>query len=336
MAYSVREARRAIGRRVNQTKPKVSVCVITYNQEKYIRQCLQSIVDQETDFELEVIVGDDCSTDGTRLIVQEFADQYPDLVRPIFHEENQGGTSNLLEVYDAAKGEYIAHMDGDDYMLPGKLRTQAEALDSNSDCTICVHDVRQFDQQKQRFLSLPRRQTPRKADLKFLLMNLPYFAHSSKMYRAECREGLERASEDILDCYFHVHHALNGDILYLDEQLGVYRVNAGPNTNANDDPKTIYRNPSPRLIELGIEAIEYARRSGLDAAVIDKAIAKLYFEYSHTCLLARNFDGFKANIKKSVDADRLHGLQAMFNFFSSVPALLFLMVRSWSELKHTY
>ena len=56
--------------------PKVSVCVITFNHEKYIRQCLQSIVDQETNFDFEVIVGDDCSKDGTREVVQEFAGKY--------------------------------------------------------------------------------------------------------------------------------------------------------------------------------------------------------------------------------------------------------------------
>jgi len=120
--------------------PKVSVCVITYNQEKYIRQCLQSIVDQETDFYFEVIVGDDCSTDGTRAIVQEFVERYPGVVKPIFQEKNiGGGVHNYLTVHKATRGEYIAHVDGDDYCLPGKLQAQADLLDDDPDCNLVWH-----------------------------------------------------------------------------------------------------------------------------------------------------------------------------------------------------
>lgn len=72
--------------------PKVSVCVVTYNQEKYIHECLQSLVDQETDFEFEVIVGDDGSTDGTRAVVVDFARKYPKIVKPLLHEKNNGPT----------------------------------------------------------------------------------------------------------------------------------------------------------------------------------------------------------------------------------------------------
>ena len=95
--------------------PEVSVCVVTYNQEKYITECLQSVVDQETDFDFEVLVGDDCSTDGTRRIVQEFAEKYPDIIKPILHSKNTGAFHNYVSVHNAAMGKYIAHLDGDDY-----------------------------------------------------------------------------------------------------------------------------------------------------------------------------------------------------------------------------
>ena len=81
---------------VTEKKPKVSVCVVTYNQEKYIRQCLQSIVDQETDFDFEVIVSDDCSMDGTCAIVQEFVEKYPGMVKPIFHDRNMGALRSVV------------------------------------------------------------------------------------------------------------------------------------------------------------------------------------------------------------------------------------------------
>ena len=118
---------------------KVSVCVVTYNQEKYIAECLDSLVSQETDFKFEIIVGEDCSTDGTRAIVQQYVDKYPDLIKPIFHDQNVGAVENIKQVYLAAKGKYIAHLDGDDMALPTKLQKQFDTLEANPDCAICVH-----------------------------------------------------------------------------------------------------------------------------------------------------------------------------------------------------
>jgi glycosyltransferase involved in cell wall biosynthesis len=125
--------------------PKVSVCVITYNQERYIRECLQSLVTQQTNFAFEVIVGDDCSSDGTRAIVQEFVERYPAIVRPMFQPTNTGGSRNNLEVHAAACGEYVAHVDGDDYALPGKLQAQADILDRDHRCNAVWHPVDFFD-----------------------------------------------------------------------------------------------------------------------------------------------------------------------------------------------
>jgi len=126
-------------------QPKLSVCVITYNQERYIRECLQSLITQRTDFPFEIIVGDDCSTDGTRAIVQEFVDRHPDVVRALFQPTNTGGSRNNLEVHAAARGKYVAHVDGDDYALPGKLQAQTDILDRDPECNAVWHPVDFFD-----------------------------------------------------------------------------------------------------------------------------------------------------------------------------------------------
>src|SRR6185369_17391361 len=120
---------------------KLSVCVVTYNQENYIRQCLQSIIDQVTDFSFEIIVGDDCSTDNTRSIVKEYCDKYPEIIKPLFHQVNIGATRNYFAVHSKAGGEYIAHCDGDDYKIPGKLQKQVAFLDQHRDCAIVGHDL---------------------------------------------------------------------------------------------------------------------------------------------------------------------------------------------------
>jgi glycosyltransferase involved in cell wall biosynthesis len=128
-----------------QTYPKVSVCVITYNQEHYIGECLQSLVEQRTNFDFEIIVGDDFSTDGTRAIILDFARQYPHLVRTNFQPYNTGGSKNNLDVHAAARGIYVAHIDGDDYALPGKLQAQADVLDADNDCSAVWHIADFFD-----------------------------------------------------------------------------------------------------------------------------------------------------------------------------------------------
>ena len=307
--------------------PKVSVCVITYNQEKYIRQCLQSIVDQETDFDFEVIVADDCSKDGTREIVQSFTKKYPAMVRSIYQEKNTGGTKNLIDVYAATRGQYVAHMDGDDFMLPEKLKTQANQLERNPDCSICFHEVKRYDQHSKRYLKFKPKEIPYKSNLKYLLMNPSYFIPSSKMFRADCHNGIDLAMDELLDFYFHVHHALKGKILYLNDVLGVYRVNMGLSVDINIINNPVYKNPNPKMPKLCVDAIEYARRSGVEEEFIDKSKAKLYFGFSYSYLMARNFPKFKFYIKKSRKTARLHKIQYFFRLFSGIPIFLFMLVR---------
>ena len=306
--------------------------MVTFNHEKYIRQCLQSIVDQWTNFSFEVIVGDDCSTDGTRAIVQEFAQLYPAVVKPIYHEMNIGGTKNLMAVHCAAIGEYIAHMDGDDFMLPGKLNIQADELDKNPDCAMCFHRMKQFDQYNQRYLKFRPKAIPRKSDLVFLLMNHSLFFHSSKMYRAECRNGLDPGVDEMLDFYFHVHHIQRGNILFLSDFLGVYRLNVEV-CSVKSNKNSIYRIPAPWMLELGINAIEYAGRSGVEADLINKAKAKAYLDSSYWHLMAMDFDKFQMLINKSYETAQLNSIQFLFKVFSGVPIILFLIVRLRARLK---
>lgn len=208
--------------------PKVSVCVITYNQERYIRTCLQSLVEQQTNFDFEIIVGDDCSTDGTRAVVEEFAQTYPVLVRAIFQQKNTGGSKNNLDVHAAALGEYVAHVDGDDYALPGKLQAQADLLDSEPDCHAVWHRVDFFD-------DLGGFCSGRTADLSSFKDGRVLFAdairlgfigvHSSLMYRRSAREDVD-PNRQILDLYITWDLVSKGFGHIIDDVLGCYRVGA--------------------------------------------------------------------------------------------------------------
>jgi glycosyltransferase involved in cell wall biosynthesis len=209
-------------------RPKVTVCVITYNQQPYIRQCLDSLVSQTVNFDFEIVVGDDCSTDGTREIVNEFIARYPNLVRTNFQPSNTGGSRNNLEVHAAALGEYVAHMDGDDYALPGKLQAQADALDRDAACNAVWHPVDFFDDEGG-FCS------GKTADLSMFKDGIVLFedsirmgyvgVYSSLMYRRAART-VPDPSRNILDLYFTWDLLSKGYGRVLPIILGRYRVSS--------------------------------------------------------------------------------------------------------------
>ena len=123
---------------------KVSVTIITYNQRKFIRKAIDSALAQQTTFPFEILVGDDCSTDGTQEIIRAYEQQYPGKVMGVFHPRNLGknGGINFLETLKRAKGEYYALMDGDDYWTdPLKLQKQADYLDAHPIYSTVFHNV---------------------------------------------------------------------------------------------------------------------------------------------------------------------------------------------------
>ncbi len=115
-------------------KKKVSVVIATYNQERFLPHTLESVVKQKVDFDFEVLVGDDCSSDKTAEIITEYAKKYPDIIIPIIREKNLGMAGNIKDLMMRAKGEYIAFIEGDDYWLDeNKLQIQVDFLDANPD-----------------------------------------------------------------------------------------------------------------------------------------------------------------------------------------------------------
>lgn len=131
------------------TNPLVTVACITYNHGKYVRECLNGILKQKCSFEVEIIVHDDKSTDGTREIIEEYKNAYPNIIL-ILQNENQysKGKKPLIDfILPRAKGRYMAFCEGDDYWTdPNKLQNQADFLESNSDFSFCTHLVNRVDE----------------------------------------------------------------------------------------------------------------------------------------------------------------------------------------------
>ncbi len=129
----------------------VSVVFITYNHEKYVRKALLSVLQQKTDFPFEVIVGEDCSTDGTRAVLQEIKAQYPEQVKLLFREKNLGRpTLNVYQTSMECTGRYVAYLEGDDYWTDmNKLQRQVDFLEAHPEYIAVTHTCQMVDEENQ-------------------------------------------------------------------------------------------------------------------------------------------------------------------------------------------
>ena len=204
-------------------EPEVSVCVIAYNHEKYIRVCLQSIVDQQVGFDFEIVVSDDCSQDATREIIAEFYQKYPDKIKPVFREENVGGSRNFINTHNRARGRFVCHCDGDDYFLPGKLQSQYAYMESHPDCSVTWHRMQLLENNATCFLGNPAEILPDgRIDISTLLRLGSIGAHSASMYRRSARRTTDE-NLILLDFYYSLEFLQSGYGYFIDQILGVYR-----------------------------------------------------------------------------------------------------------------
>ncbi|MCX6171917.1 MAG: glycosyltransferase [Flavobacterium sp.] len=119
----------------------VSVCITAYNIDKYLVECVESILIQETNFNYEIVVGEDFSSDNTIEILKSYESRFPNIFRIIYNEKNIGMMPNFIKTIEASNGKYVALMDGDDVWLDKyKLQKQIDFLEENQDYSLCFHD----------------------------------------------------------------------------------------------------------------------------------------------------------------------------------------------------
>lgn len=277
---------------------QVSVCIVTYNQEKYIAECLDSLVNQKTNFNFEIIVGEDCSTDGTRTIIQKYINQYPELIVPLFHEKNVGPVENLKQVYLKAKGKYIAHIDGDDLALPNKLQKQFDILEMNPDCSICVHNMEAIDGNSKKMNRTFSVFEEKKYSLLDMYLINPFFIHSSKMFVNKIDEYLDQLNVNALDIEVHIEQAKQGDIYFIGECLGVYRQFVG----VTYEGKLI--NPLiPQRIQDVYHKFPYERFTADDISCVNKKYAYILLQYANHYILHKSYGVARDFILKSLKVE---------------------------------
>ena len=128
-----------------------SVAIITYNQEKYIAQTLDSILSQEHNYKYEIVIGEDCSSDNTKKIIEEYVAKYPQIIKPIYNNPNKGIIKNYFNVINNCQGKYIMECAGDDYWLPNKVNTQISFMEENKNVGMCYGKALFYENDNKKF-----------------------------------------------------------------------------------------------------------------------------------------------------------------------------------------
>jgi glycosyltransferase involved in cell wall biosynthesis len=222
---------------VSTQPPIASVILRTYDHAPFIAQAIESVLLQRARFPFELIVAEDCSTDGTRAVVEGYAQRHPQTIRAILPERNLGHGEMFKRALAEVRGRYVAYLDGDDYWTsPTKLAQQVDFLESCPDCRSCFHDVSLvYD-----VAGLPSGDvSPRLAETRFgldqILMDC-FVPAPAVVFRREVGEELGDwvFSYAWIDWLIHVQAARSGSIGYLPRTLAAYRVHRGGMFSALD------------------------------------------------------------------------------------------------------
>jgi len=236
------------------TDPLVSVQMITYNHAPFIVQAIEGVLQQKTNFPFELVIGEDCSTDGTREIVFEYQKKHPDIIRVITSDKNVGAKKNGYRTIKACQGKYIAFCEGDDYWHhPYKLQNQAGYLESHPECGMVFADCDVYYNRSMKLIRNIRYssgyQSPEKLSIEQILGN-----DKIRRWPWTCTAMIRRdLSEQVIerDPYLHqsakfplgdvqlwAELALISEVVYIPECLATYRI-VDESATHNADPRKL-------------------------------------------------------------------------------------------------
>jgi glycosyltransferase involved in cell wall biosynthesis len=291
---------------------KVSVIVPAYNLEAFIAPCLNSILNQETDFPYEVIVCNDASTDETLPAIEQVAERQPQL-KLLNNHQNLGLIATMRRLLESANGEYIAYLDGDDLALPGKLQAQADHLDDHANCSIVYHESEVFDSDTGASLKLYSRDgynaayIPARSDASHLVRYGTYCQASSIMIRhhANLADALNHGCKIICDYPWHIGNSLygGGSIDRLDVVLGRYRMHSN-SFGARTHRDLTRRVAVTRELE---QACRFAGELGLDEEIVREGVSHARFAAGLYFLRTKADGLFHQFIEESANRDKPDG-----------------------------
>lgn len=272
-----------------KNKPLVSVAIITYNQKDFLREAIESVLQQDYR-PLQIVIGDDFSTDGTQELMLEYEKKYPEIFTLKFSLKNSGNTANANNVHFACTGKYIAWLGGDDLMLPFKITEQVAFLESNPDYNIVYHNLDVFDSNSAkhlRFYTGPK--DKHTGDVKKLIKYGTFNGACSNMVRSAASPLHGHYPHLIIsaDWLYWVEHLIpSGKIGYIDKVLGRYR----RHDNNVSNPAGIYMKQAENDVTKSLEIL-------LDKYPQYKK--EIFFRASEIYRGRRVYD-YKYNLKKSL------------------------------------
>ena len=263
---------------MNHSRPLVSVHVITYNHVGYIADALQSALDQDYP-NLEIVVADDESSDGTRDVVADFARRYPDRIVAIL-EPHAGITGNYNRALLRCTGKYLAILNGDDMFLPGKISAQVAWLEERHQRTLCAHDVEHFDSSSGARVRLhsdlgPLRAGSGAAD--FIYRGCPFASVSVMVRRAALPPaGMSTRLRTVLDWKFSIDALVGGgEYGYVDGVLARYRIHPTNVINTHGDEMWLDVMTTLSLLEAEHPQLARVVRRGRARSMYRRAIRRL-------------------------------------------------------------
>lgn len=269
----------------NNKNYQVSILCPAYNHSRYIRDALDSFLSQKTNFDFEIVINDDCSTDSTKSIIEEFVNKYPDIIVPIYQKENQysKGVGIIKDILiPKARGKYIAICEGDDYWTDdNKLQLQYNYLESHKECSLCVHNATLVNANKQVIGQVKTSKYNEKINTSDVIINGGDYIATSSLFARK---------PNFIPPYFN--------IISLDYTWQIFFSSMGDYTYCFQKPMSVYRTGSiGSWSSLKVRNFEEYKKREIDLFYTKQRLRKEFNIY--------NKNRFTEAIEKADDHDRL-------------------------------
>lgn len=279
---------------MDMEKPLVSISTLTYNHIDFIDEFFESLLSQ-TYKNWEVIIGDDCSKDGTQDKLKYYQKKYPNQVKLILNEKNLGITKNSQNVIDNCSGKYVCTIAGDDLLLPTKLEKQVAIMETNENVNMVYHDLEVFyeDGSPSVKFSKINNFTPHNGTIKEMILHGAFAGACSIMLRSSAlpKNGFDFRIPVASDWLFFVESVGNGEFIYIDEILGKYRRHSS-NVTSTMTEKAL----DDHIVSCSILLCTYPELS----KIINKRLSSILFEKAILNLRNEDFFRFRGNLNASI------------------------------------
>ncbi len=288
---------------------KLSIIIPSYNLQSYIAECIKSVCLQDVNFEYEILVSDDASSDDSVDIIKRCVAEHPTLIKATYKTINKGLANNISTLLRQVKGEYIAYMDGDDIALPGKLQAQVDYLDKTPECSMVYHESDMFDSDSGKHIRWYSKEyynwpyIPEKSTPEHIAQYGTFMQASSVMMRnhSNVDQSVDTRCQIIFDFPFYLYNLLflGGTADFIDVCYGKYRIHN--DSFGSQTAKSVKRRE--QCLEDLEQAIEYAVKLGLPEITANKSAYHYRLATSYYFLKRHDYSRFAKFVNISSDGN---------------------------------